>query len=137
MKAAPGIKAVTKINHINFSNVINELELGSVVYPRMITAEMIIKYVRAKKNTIGSEIETLYHMYGGRAEAIEFVVHPDFSRINVPLKDMKLKNNLLIVCIYRGGRAFIPGGDDVLRADDMVTIVTAHTGLSSIEEIFD
>ena len=136
MKAAPGIKAITKINHINFSNVINELELGSVVYPRMITAEMIIKYVRAKKNTIDSEIETLYHMYGGRVEAIEFGVHAEFSRINVPLKDMRLKSNLLIACIYRDGRAFIPGGDDVFRAGDAVTIVTTHTGLGSIEEIF-
>ncbi len=137
MKAAPGIKAITKVNHINFSNVINELELGSVVYPRLITAEMIIKYVRAKKNTIGSEIETLYHMYGGRAEAIEFIVHPEFSQVNVPLKNMRLKSNLLITCVYRGGRTFIPAGDDVLRGGDSVTVVTSHTGLSSIEEIID
>ena len=137
MKAAPGIKAITKVNHINFSNVINELELGSVVYPRHITAEMIIKYVRAKKKSLGSDIETLYYMYSGRVEAIEFNVHPELSEVNIPLKDMRLKSNLLIACIYRDGKAFIPGGNDVFRAGDSVTIVTTHSGLSSIEEIFE
>lgn len=136
MKAAPGIKSITKVNHINFSNVINELELGSVVYPRHITAEMIIKYVRAKKKSLESDIETLYYMYGGRVEAIEFNVHSELKQVNVPLKDMRLKSNLLIACIYRDGRAFIPGGNDVFRAGDSVTIVTTRTGLSSIEEIF-
>ncbi len=137
MKVAPGIKAITKVNHINFSSVINELELGSVVYPRRMTAETIIKYVRARKNTIGSDIVTLYHLSNDRVEAIEFNVHGELKHTDKPLKDLKLKDNLLIACIYRDGRAFIPGGDDMLKAGDSVTIVTTHKGLSSIEEIFD
>ncbi len=137
MKVAPGIKAITKVNHINFSSVINELELGSVVYPRRMTAETIIKYVRARKNTIGSDIVTLYHLSNDRVEAIEFNVHGELKHTDKPLKELKLKDNLLIACIYRDGRAFIPGGDDVLKAGDSVTIVTTHKGLSSIEEIFD
>ncbi len=137
MKVAPGIKAITKVNHINFSSVINELELGSVVYPRRMTAETIIKYVRARRNTIGSDIVTLYHLSNDRVEAIEFNVHDELKHTDKPLKDLKLKDNLLIACIYRDGRAFIPGGDDMLMAGDSVTIVTTHKGLSSIEEIFD
>lgn len=137
MKVAPGIKAITKVNHINFSSVINELELGSVVYPRRMTAETIIKYVRARRNTIGSDIVTLYHLSNDRVEAIEFNVHGELKHTDKPLKELKLKDNLLIACIYRDGRAFIPGGDDMLMAGDSVTIVTTHKGLSSIEEIFD
>ncbi|MCH5184884.1 MAG: Trk system potassium transporter TrkA [Oscillospiraceae bacterium] len=137
MKAAPGIKVITKINHTSFSSVINELELGSVVYPRQMTAETIIKYVRAKKQTLGSNIETLYRLSEDRVEAIEFNVHSETEHINIPLKDLKLKNNLLVACIYRNGKAFIPGGNDVFLDGDAVTVVTTHKGLSSIEGIFD
>ena len=67
-------KIVTKINRTSFKDVISSLDLGSVVYPRYITTEAIIAYVRAKTNSQNSNIETLYHMYDHRAEAIEFVV---------------------------------------------------------------
>lgn len=136
MKAAPNIKSITKVNHINFSSVINELELGSVVYPRRMTAETIIKYVRAKKNTIGSDIVTLYRLSDDRVEAIEFNVHDELKHTDIPLKSLKLRDNLLVACIYRDGKAFIPGGNDVLIPGDAVTIVTTHSGLSNIEEIF-
>ena len=55
-------KVVTKINRVNYKQVINNLDLGSLVYPKYITSEAIIAYVRAKKNSMGSNIETLYHM---------------------------------------------------------------------------
>ena len=138
MKASPGIKAITKVNHINFSSVINELALGSVVYPRRMTAEKIIKYVRAKKNSLeNNDIETLYHLSQDRVEAIEFNVREGLKHINIPLKDMKLKKNLLIACIYRDGKVFVPGGGDIFSPGDSVIIVTTHKGLGSIEDIFE
>ena len=68
-------KVVTKINRVNYKQVINNLDLGSLVYPKYITSEAIIAYVRAKKNSMGSNIETLYHMFDSRVEAIEFISH--------------------------------------------------------------
>ena len=62
-------KVVTKINRVNYKQVINNLDLGSLVYPKYITSEAIIAYVRAKKNSMGSNIETLYHMFDSRVEA--------------------------------------------------------------------
>lgn len=137
MKVAPDAKVITKVNHINFTNVINELELGSVVYPRYIVAEMIIAYVRAKSNSIGSNIETLYHMFDNRVEAVEFKIESNAEFIDVPIKHMKLKNNLLISCIRRGGNIFIPGGDDCFKIGDNVIIVTTHSGFDNINDIFD
>ena len=76
-KRNPNIKVITKVNRIAFDSVIDSLELGSVVYPKYITAETIIAYVRAKQNSIGSNIETLYHIFDDRAEAIEFKIEKD------------------------------------------------------------
>lgn len=128
-------KVITKINRINFKNVISQLDLGSVIYPRYITSEAIIAYVRAKKDSMNSNIETLYHMFDYRAEAIEFRVYQESDVTNVPLADLSLKKNLLISFINRNGSIIIPSGQDCIRIGDTVMIVTTHTGFHDIQDI--
>ncbi len=128
-------KIVTKINRISFKEVINSLDLGSVVYPRFITSEAIIAYVRAKKNSMGSDIETLYHMYDSRVEAIEFRVDEPSGVTDTPLMDLSLKKNLLISFINRNGAIIIPRGQDCIKVGDTVMIVTTHTGFNDIQDI--
>lgn len=130
-----GAKAITKINRINFRNVIQGLDLGSVVYPKYITSEAIIAYVRAKKASIGSGIETLYHLFDSRAEAIEFKVGEVDGVTNIPLKDLKTKDNLIIASINHLGKAIVPGGGDCISAGDTVVVVTTNTGLHDIRDI--
>ena len=128
-------KVITKINRINFSHVINRLDLGSVVYPKYITAEAIIAYVRALTASKDSNVETLYHMFDSRVEAIEFRVKGESELTGKPLKELKLKDNLLIACINRNGQIIIPGGDDWIQAGDTVIIVTTHTGFDVLQDI--
>lgn len=134
-KRSPNTKVITKVNRITFNSVIDSLELGSVVYPKYITAETIIAYVRAKKNSIGSNVETLYHIFGDRAEAIEFKIKNGSPVVGIALKDLKLKNNLLIACITRGGRVIIPGGNDAIEVGDRVVIVTMESGFKDVADI--
>lgn len=130
-------KVVTKINRINFKDVISRLDLGSVIYPRYITTEAIIAYVRAKKASINSNVETLYHMFDYKAEAIEFRVNEDSNVTNIPLMDLSLKKDLLISFISRNGSIIIPSGKDCIKAGDTVMIVTTHTGFNDIQDILE
>lgn len=130
-------KVITKINHINFKNVISQLDLGSVIYPRYITAEAIIAYVRAKKASMNSNIETLSHMFDGKAEAIEFCVNEESSVTNVALMELALKKNLLISCICRNGSIIIPNGKDCIKPGDNVMIVTTHSGFDELQDILE
>lgn len=134
-KQVSNAKLITKINRSTFKNVISKLDLGSVIYPRYITSEAIIAYVRAKKNSTNSNIETLYHMFDNRAEAIEFCVDEPSSVTCIPLKDLMLKNDLLVSFIYRNGKVQIPSGLDTIEVGDTVMIVTTHTGLDNIQDI--
>ena len=130
-------KVITKINRMSFRNVINGLDLGSVIYPRYITSEAIIAYVRAKKDSMDSNIETLYHMFDHRVEAIEFRVYEKSAVTGTSLKDLSLKKNLLISFINRNGTIIIPNGHDSIEVDDTVMIVTTHTGFNDIQDILD
>lgn len=134
-KNVSNAKVITKINRITFKNVINNLDLGSVIYPKYITAEAIIAYVRAKKATMDSNIETLYHIWDSTAEAIEFVVDRDSKVTNVSLFDLPIRDNLLIALITRAGKPFIPTGTDCIQVGDSVVVVTTHTCLNSIDDI--
>lgn len=134
-KNCSSAKVITKINRINFKDVINSLDLGSVVYPRMITSEAIIAYVRAKKNSMDSNIETLYHMFDSRVEAIEFRVDEESLVTNTPIMELSLKKHLLICFISRNGKVLIPSGQDTIKVGDTVMIVTTHTGFNDIDDI--
>ena len=134
-KQVSNAKVITKINRITFTDVINRLDLGSVIYPKYITSEAIIAYVRAKTASMDSNIETLYHLFDQRAEAIEFRVSEPSAITDTPLKDLSLKKNLLIGCIVRHGQAIIPGGLDEIHVGDTVVVVTTHSGFNDILDI--
>lgn len=134
-KQVSSAKVITKINRITFTEAISSLNLGSVIYPRYITSEVILKYVRAKRESMDSNIETLYHMFDSRVEAIEFRVQEKSEVTDVPLMDLHLKKNLLISLISRDGELIIPGGQDCIKMGDSVMIVTTHKGLVDIQDI--
>ena len=128
-------KVITKVNRTTFKTVMANLDLGSVIYPKYITSETIISYVRAKQASKDSNIEVLYHMFDSKAEAIEFVVTEESPVTNKTLLELQLKNNLLISFISRKGRIFIPSGQDTIQVGDEVMVVTTHTGFQDITDI--
>ncbi|MGN0161857.1 MAG: Trk system potassium transporter TrkA [Lachnospiraceae bacterium] len=134
-KQISNAKAITKINRLAFKNVINRLELGSVIYPRYITSEAIIAYVRAKNASRNSNISTLYHLFDSKAEAIEFCIDRKSEVTDKMLMELKLKDNLLIALINRKNKIIIPNGSSTLKIGDHVVVVTTHTGLDDINDI--
>jgi len=115
--------------------VIDELDLDTVIYPQDITAESILRYVRAKQNTRGSNIETLYKLIEDKAEALEFNIHEEGPVTGKSLIELQLKPNILISCIHRNGQVIIPRGKDCLLPGDSVVIVTTNKGLDNINDI--
>ena len=100
-----------------------------------VTAEYIVRYVRAMKNTIGSNVETLYRLVNNRVEALEFVIRQSSPILDIPLEKLSLKKNLLIASIYRDGVLIMPNGQDVMSIGDKVIVVTTNQGLDDISDI--
>lgn len=128
-------KLIIKVKHITFNEVLNELDLDTVIYPQDITAESILRYARAKKNRRGNNIETLYKIIDDCAEAIEFTIKENSAVTEKPLEKLNLKPNILISCIHRKGAVIIPKGKDCLLPGDSVVIVTTNKGLNDINDI--
>ena len=130
-----GRKVITKVNHVDFGDVIEGLQLDSIVNPKELTAQKIVHYVRAAGNSLESNVETLYKFMNGRVEALEFLLEKKSSIIGVKLADLNLKSNVLIAGIVRDGRLIIPGGQDAFQVGDTVIVVTTHLGFHEIFNI--
>lgn len=128
-------KIITKVNRIDFDEVLDTLDLGSIIYPKYITSQYILQYVRAMSNSIGSNVETLYKIKKDRAEALEFHVTEESGLIGIPLEKLDLKKNLIICSIMRNGSVITPKGQDSIMAGDHVIIVTTNVGLQDLSDI--
>lgn len=134
-KSVSKAKTITKVHRISYDEIIDSLDLGSVLYPKNITAEYILQYVRAMQNSIGSNVETLYRLIENKVEALEFRVNEQSELVGVPLKELRLKDNLLIACINRKGIIITPGGQDSIMLGDTVVVVTTNQGFHDLKDI--
>jgi trk system potassium uptake protein len=128
-------KVFTKITRLTYDEVIADMPLGTIVKPKLITADRIVQFVRAMQNPKGSNVETLYKIIGDKAEALEFRVRSNSKLVGIPLSDLETKDNLLLSCINRKNKIIIPNGQVSLQAGDSVIVVTTNTGLNDLNDI--
>ena len=127
-KSMSKAKKITKINRNTFDTIIGSLNIGSLIYPKHITSETILQYVRAMQNSIGSNVETLYRLVDGNAEALEFIIRGESEVTDIPLQELQLKPHILVCAINRKGKIIIPKGQDCIQEGDSVVIITTDCG---------
>ncbi|MCI5868410.1 MAG: Trk system potassium transporter TrkA [Dorea sp.] len=118
-------KIIAKVNEDSRAQMVEGLGIDSIVSAKSATADAIMSYVRARNNSASSaNVETMYQLLGGRVEALEFIIKSECRFTNVPLKNLKTRQNNLIACIGRNRRIIIPNGEDHLEVGDSVIVVT-------------
>ena len=129
-------KIITKINEDRRAYIVEDFGIDSVVSAKAATADSILSYVRARKNSQGSaNVETMYQLVDEKVEALEFIVKSSTRYTGVPLKDLQLRSNNLIACIARKNQIIIPNGDDCIEAGDSVIVVTMEPHVEDIVDI--
>ncbi len=126
---------ISKVNRSELATMGARLGLDCIVSPKNITADIFVRYARALENSMGSNVETLYKIMDGKAEALEFRVQPDSKITGIQLKNLEIKKNILIAGIIRGKKIIIPGGNDEILGDDKVIVVSRDHKLNDIEDI--
>lgn len=127
-------KVVTKIKRLDYDDIIEKLDLDTVIYPKDLVANNITRYVRAMKNTLGSNMESLYDVIRGEVEAYEFVVREPSAIVDKPLSELKLRRDLVIAAIVRGKDVIFPRGTDTISVGDAVIIVTKISDMKDITD---
>ncbi|MFW5633130.1 MAG: NAD-binding protein, partial [Acetivibrio ethanolgignens] len=117
-------KVIAMTTRVNLPSIINKLGLDSVVSPKLVTASYIIGYVRGMQNSEGGIVESLYKIVDGKAEIISFIANDTAKVLNLPLRELKLKKEVLIACIQHGSNIIVPHGNEQIQEGDKVLVVT-------------
>ena len=128
-------KVVVKNNRVAYADILSDLGLESMVSPRTITCNNILRYVRARVNGGGTKVERLYRLVDGKAEAMEFIARASDPYINVPLKNLHVRRNTLIAVIVRGTKVIVPFGNDHIEEGDHVVIIACEGGIRDLNEV--
>lgn len=130
-------KVITKINRTEYIDAFQNLGMDTFINPKQLCSSDIVRYVRAMDNRTGGSVEALHYIVGGRAEALEFIAGPTAKYMGVPLSQIRLRPNILISCITRGGKTIIPGGSDFfLEGDTVIAVATANQAIYDLNDIF-
>ena len=127
---------ISKINRNELANMAAKLGLDCIISPKRIVSDVIVRYARALENSRGSNVETLYNIMDDKAEVLEFNVRADFKQVNIPLRDLELKKNILIAGIIRDRKPIIPSGDDfIMKNDKVIVVVASDQRLNDLSDI--
>ncbi len=129
-------QVITKLGQSENRSIADSLSLGSVVSPKELCCTDIVRYVRAMGKKTGAAL-SLHTIADGQAEAVEFLVEEATKNCGRPLKELKLKPNVLIASISHGADTEVPGGNSVFRQGDSLVVVTSGRGvLQQLNDIF-
>lgn len=128
-------KIITKINRIDFDEVIEKLDLDTIIYPKNITSDHILRYIRARRKSIGTNLETLYQVIKGQVEAAEFIVKDECPLTAAPLMNLNFRPGVLVAAIIRDKKVLIPRGSDRIQIGDAVVVVSKMIGLHDMNEV--
>ena len=130
-------KTITKMDRIDQFEAFKAMGVDSIVSPKNLICNDVLRYVRAMRNHRGDAVISLHRLVNHRVEALEFMVDKNTPHTNVPLKDLTLKKNVLLACIRRKGKLIFPGGNDTFQPEDTVIVVsTTENKIANLRDIF-
>ncbi len=130
-------KVIAKVTSDNFFSMFKGKELETVVSPKLVTINEILRYVRAlAASDSEGNVLSLYKIVGGKVEVLEFEADGDMKDlVDKPLYALSLKKNILIACIVRNNKALVPKGSDCIMAGDSVLVVSASQRITNLGDI--
>ncbi len=134
--ASKGVrKVVAKVNRDTLIPLAEHWGLDTIVSPKKLIANVILRYARALQNSEGGSVETLYRLMDDMVEALEFNVKPTSSLLNIPFKELKTKKNILVAAIIRERKIIIPTGEDCIMSGDKVIVLAANQRINKLSDI--
>jgi trk system potassium uptake protein TrkA len=130
-------KTIAKVKREGLVGIVGDLGVINHVSPKNVVASKIIGYVRAMSNVRGSNVNALYRLVNDNVEALEFVAKKEEKLYDKPLKELNMVDNTLVACIIRDDKVIIPDGNEVIKLNDSVIVVTTHKDFDDLADAFE
>ncbi|KXO16014.1 Trk system potassium transporter TrkA [Peptoniphilus sp. GNH] len=128
-------KSIAKVSRTSMLKILGHFGIDSIITPKSIVSDQIIRFVRSIIAADNSPVEKLYRLAGRRVEAMQFLAGDDLKILDTKLKDLKTKENTLIASIQRGRDLILPNGESKILPKDHVIVVTTQENIISLDDI--
>lgn len=129
-------KIITLINAMQYVELFKGMGLDGIVSPKYSTSNEILRYVRSLAVTKDIEIESLHKLMEDNFEALECVIKEPIEGITgIPLKNLKLRRDVLLASIIHKDKVIIPSGNDKMESGDTVILFTSGVEINDIKDI--
>lgn len=129
-------KIITLISAMQYVDLFKGMGLDGIVSPKYSTSNEILRYVRSLAVTKDIEIESLHKLMEDSFEALECVIKEPVEGITgIPLKNLKLRRDVLIASIVHKDKIVIPSGNDKMESGDTVILFTTGVEINDIKDI--
>ena len=129
-------KTVAKVNRASLKQIAEDIGQYSYITPKEIVGNIITKYTKSLQCSKHSDIENFYRIANNQAEVIEFKITNNSAKIlGIKLKDLAINPNMLIAFIIRNNKQIFPNGDDEIKLDDNVVVVSYKHKIEHIDDI--
>lgn len=129
-------KTVAKVNRASLKQIAEDIGQYSYITPKEIVGNIITKYTKSLQCSKHSDIENFYRIANNQAEVIEFKITNNSAKIlGIKLKDLAINPNMLIAFIIRNNKQIFPNGDDEIKLDDNVIVVSYKHKIEHIDDI--
>ena len=129
-------KTVAKVNRASLKQIAEDIGQYSYITPKEIVGNIITKYTKSLQCSKHSDIENFYRIANNQAEVIEFKITNNSAKIlGIKLKDLAINPNMLIAFIIRNNKQIFPNGDDEIKLNDNVVVVSYKHKIEHIDDI--
>ena len=121
-KLSGGCATIARVHNPEYSGAVeylqNEMGISMIINPELEAARAIGRVLRLPS------VISVDTFSKGLAEILRVKIQPDSGLADMPVKDIpaRLKSDILVCVVERGGKAYIPDGDFILKAKDVISI---------------
>ncbi len=128
---------ITKVNRTQLLEIVGEDRLKAIITPGKLIADTIVRLTRAVDDARGRDVEALFRLVDNQVEALQFFVPAGSKIVGTELRELPIKNNVLIAAIMHNGTRLFPSGKDKLHAGDIIIVTTTDHSLRCIDDILE
>jgi trk system potassium uptake protein TrkA len=123
-------KAVALFKRQDLIPLVGSLGIDAAISPRLLTASVILKYVR------GGRVVSVFELPESEAETLEVVVQQETPAAGRSIEGLGLPPEALVGAVVRGDQNLTPDPDRVLEVGDHVILLALPRAIPAVERAF-
>ena len=124
-------KTIAKIENIDYIQLAEGMDIGSVINKKLIAASHIYQFL------LDADVSNVKCLTFANADVAELVARPNSKITRKQVKDLRLPRDMTLGGMIRNGEPMMIKGDTQIMANDHVVVFCLDTAIRKLEDYFN